>query len=359
MIYNREVLRLLSTSSLKKYLNSSGALQRELLAEADRVRKKAVGANVYFRGIVEFSNICEKNCYYCGIRKGNKAVRRYRMSFEEINECLKFIERVRYGSVVLQSGETTFHAAQDFLLQIVRHIHKRYPAMGVTLSCGELSFDQMKELKEAGAHRYLLRIETSVPRLYRLLHPRDHSIARRKQCLKDLRVLGYQVGSGIMIGLPGQTDDDLIADLRYFQKNDFDMFGLGPYVIHDQTPLVTPNVRAWWNDRREEIFQKTLNFIAILRILMPTCNIAAATALEVFHRTGRVEALKAGANVIMPVVTPRAYRHDYLLYQGKPCIDEDATKCSGCIVGKVRAAGLVPALGIQGNSLHFIQRTKG
>lgn len=352
-------MRYATPSEIRRYLNASGALQQELFAKADRVRKKTVGTDVYLRGIIEFSNICEKDCYYCGIRRSNANVRRYHIGMKEIDECLQFIEKVQYGSVVLQAGEMTYAKERDFILALVRHIREVYPNMGITLSLGELPTDELRALKEAGAHRYLLRIETSVPRLYKTLHPKSHSLAHRKQCLKNLRAIGYQVGCGNMIGLPGQTDADIISDLHYFQREDFDMFGLGPYVIHEDTPLATPEVIAWWKKEKENIFQKTLNVIALLRIMMPSCNIAAATALEVFHRTGRVEALKAGANVIMPVVTPRAYRRDYLLYQGKPCIDEDAAKCSGCILGKVRSAGLVPALGVQGNAKHFLLRTHG
>jgi biotin synthase len=348
-----------SRKELKRYLNSEGSLQKELSDEANRIRKESIGNSVYFRGIIEFSNICENDCYYCGIRKSNKNVERYMMTMEEIDECLKFIEKAKYGSVVLQSGEMTYKKAREFILECVKHIHSNYPTMGITLSLGELSYEDLKELKKAGAHRYLLRIETSVPELYRKLHPEYQSLEKRKQCLKDLKSLDYQVGCGNMIGTPGQTDDDILEDLMFFKNEDFDMFGLGPYVIHEDTPLSTPEVCKWWEEEKEHIYQKTLNFISMLRILMPSCNIASATALDVFHSFGRIAALRAGANVIMPSVTPNKYREDYLLYQDKPCIDGNAERCSNCIVRKVKNAKLDPALEVQGNSRHFLDRTNG
>lgn len=345
-------------SNLNHWLTAKGKDQQELFAEANRVREKTIGKNVYFRGIIEFSNICEKNCYYCGIRKDNKKVNRYRMSLKEIGDCLDFIEKSRYGSVVLQGGELTTPSALSFLLDIVGYIHSKYPNMCITLSCGELSYDFLKKLRAEGAHRYLIRIETSVPELYKKLHPLDHSLKKRIACLKNLKKLNYQVGCGNMVGLPGQSVDDLIADLKFFQEMDFDMFGLGPYVIHKDTPLTTPSVCEWWEENKENIFNTTLNFIAILRILMPTCNIAAATALDVFNPQGRVMALKAGANVIMPSVTPNKYRNDYLLYQNKPCVDGHAHICAGCSVNKVRMAGLDPILGEKGDALHWRMKAR-
>jgi len=347
----------LTTNQIKEALVFTGKKQEELFAEANRVREKTIGKNVYFRGIIEFSNICEKNCYYCGIRRGNEKVNRYRMPLNEIKDCLDFINSAKYGSVVLQSGELTTADAKAFLLGLVDYIHSKHPKMGITLSCGELDYDYLKKLKDAGAHRYLLRIETSVPKLYKKLHPKDHSLKRRIECLKDLKKLGYQVGCGNMIGLPGQSLDDIASDLRFFQEMDFDMFGLGPYVIHEDTPLSTPVVQKWRKANKEKIFNMTLNFIALLRITMPTCNIAAATALDVFTHEGRVEALKAGANIIMPSVTPNKYRQDYLLYQGKPCVDGHAHICAGCVVKKAKSAELNPVLGEQGNSMHYTNRT--
>lgn len=346
----------LSINQIKDLLIATGKEQEELFVEANQVREKNIGKNVYFRGIIEYSNVCEKNCYYCGIRKGNESVNRYRMTLKEIKDCLAFVRQAKYGSVVLQTGELTTPSAKSFLLGIVDYIHTKYPELGITLSCGEIDYSFLKKLKESGAHRYLLRIETSVPKLYKKLHPQDHSLAKRIACLKNLKKLNYQVGCGNMVGLPGQTLDDLVADLQFFHEMDFDMFGLGPYVIHEATPLSTPVVQKWWEANKGKIFNMTLNYIALLRILMPTCNIATATALDVFDKQGRVMALKAGANIIMPSVTPNKYRNDYLLYQNKPCVDGHAHICAGCVVKKVETAGLDPVLGEQGNAIHYKQR---
>lgn len=348
----------LNTNQIKEALEFTGKSQVELFSEANRVREEYIGNNVYFRGIIEYSNICEKNCYYCGIRRGNEKVNRYQMSLKEIKDCLDFIKKAKYGSVVLQTGELKTPSAKSFLLGLVDYIKTRYPKLGVTLSCGELDHDFLKKLRQTGAHRYLLRIETSVPELYKKLHPKDHSLEKRIECLNDLRKLDYQVGCGNMIGLPGQSLDDIISDLQFFQEMDFDMFGLGPYVIHEDTPLSTSVVQKWWEANKEKIFNMTLNFISLLRITMPTCNIAAATALDVFHPHGRTMALKAGANVIMPSVTPNKYRSDYLLYQNKPCVDGHAHICAGCVVKKVESAGLNPVLDVRGDAVHYTNLLK-
>jgi len=348
----------MNDSDLKKYLQAKRTLQTELFNKANKIREQVIGNNVYFRGIIEFSSYCEKNCNYCGIRSGNKKVERYCMTLAEIKESLNFIDKVKYGSVVLQSGELTSPSAKKFLLDMVKLINQNYPNMGITLSCGELDYNFLKELKDAGAHRYLLRIETSNPELYKKIHPASHSFEHRIQTLKNLKKLDYQVGCGNMIGIPEQTIEDLIADLHFFQTMDFDMFGLGPYVIHEDTPLGNTKNKKWWEENKEEIFNTTLNFIALLRILMPTVNIATATALDVFKPQGRILALKAGANVIMPSVTPKKFRYKYLLYQDKPCVDEDPSDCIECTIGKVRMARLNPVLDKQGNSLHYTDRLK-
>lgn len=349
----------MTDQEIHQLLSARGDEQKDLFARANAVRRETVGEEVYFRGIIEFSNICEKNCFYCGIRRDNKKTNRFRMTHEEIDQCLQFIHETQYGSVVLQSGELTSQSALDFVLHILQNIREKYPTMGITLSLGELPREFYKVLKEAGADRYLLRIETSNPHLYQKLHPSDHSFERRKQCLYDLKELGFQVGTGNMVGVPGQTVDDLVNDLRFFQELDADMFGLGPYVFHEDTPLGTPARKIWWKEKKRDILDTTLNFIALLRILMPTANIATATALEAIHPRGRIYALQAGANVFMPSVTPKEYRGLYLLYQNKPCIDEKADQCSGCSVAKVQSAGLIPALGKRGDAPHFSHHHHG
>lgn len=349
-------MTILNKLQLKSLLKSSGNVQKDLFAEALLVRQKYFGNNVYLRGIIEFSNICQKNCYYCGIRKNNKSVQRYRMEMSEIEACLDFIKQANYGSVVLQSGEMLDEISKEFLLKIVQLIHQKYPELGITLSCGEFDFDFLKKLKEAGAHRYLLRIEASQKLLYEQLHPSDHSFENRVEVLKNLKKLNYQVGTGNLIGTPYQTLDDLVEDLMFFQKMDFDMFGLGPYVPHENTPLFETDYVKHWGIKKEEILNTTLNFIALLRIMMPTCNIATATALDSLHSKGRILALQAGANVIMPSVTPQSRREDYFLYQNKSSVDAGADETLDLVLDKVLEAGFIPVFGERGNAVHFCNR---
>lgn len=346
--------------TLIECLRASGKKQTKLFQLARRIKEEVFGKRVWFRGIIEFSNVCRNNCYYCGIRRGNIKQIRFQMSLKEIADCLKFIKSADYGSVVFQSGELVTRPFKKQLLKIVNQTHKKYPDMGITVSCGEQDFAYFKKLKTAGASRYLLRIETASQKLYKKLHPSEMSWEKRFQCLKDLQKLNYQVGTGVMVGLPGQTEDDLIGDLKFFVDNRFDMFGIGPYVIHKDTPLASsPKTQAWWRKNKEKNFNKFLNYLAILRILLPAVNIAAATACDVFHPLGRIKVLEIAGNVTMPSVTPKNYRDKYLLYQDKPCVDEDARKCLGCISLKIKKAGLEPVFGEQGNSPFYYQRIYG
>ncbi|MDP3244217.1 MAG: [FeFe] hydrogenase H-cluster radical SAM maturase HydE [bacterium] len=350
-------IRKFDQQTLIACLRAKGKKQIELFRLARQIKEEIFGKRIWFRGIIEFSNICRNDCYYCGIRRGNIKQTRFQMSLKEIDDCLKFIKSANYGSVVFQSGELITKPFKEYLLKIVKATHQKYPALGITVSCGEQDYEYLKKLKAAGASRYLLRIETASEKLYKKLHPSQMPWQKRFQCLKDLQKLNYQVGTGIMVGLPGQTDDDLIRDLKFFVDNKFDMYGLGPYVIHKDTPLASdPKVQKWWRKNKEKNFNKLLNFLAILRILLPKVNIAAATACDVFHPLGRIKVLEIAGNVIMPSVTPKNYREKYLLYQDKPCIDEDARKCLGCISLKIKKAGLEPIFGQQGNSPFFLSK---
>lgn len=347
---------MLPKDSIKKYLSASGEKQQELFDLARQTKERVFGKRIHFRGIIEFSNMCQNDCNYCGIRKSNSKVDRFKMGLLEIEKCLDFINSIQYGSVVFQSGELHSKQWQGYLLDIISLTRTKYPKMGITVSCGEQSFDFYKKMRQAGAERYLLRIETANPALYRKLHPKSMSWQNRYQCLKWLKELDYQVGTGIMVGLPEQTTDDLINDLAFFEENEFDMFGLGPYVIHENTPLSTKKVQQEWRKNKDQIFNLTLNFLAVLRLTLPSVNIAAATALDVFDPLGRIKALQIAANIIMPTVTPTVYRQKYLLYENKPCIDEDALMCSMCLTSKIKVAGLEPVFNQLGTSPHFIKR---
>jgi biotin synthase len=344
-------------SQINKYLTAKGDDQIKLFEKAQNVKEKNFGKNVWFRGLIEFSNICKNNCLYCGIRKENTAIIRFKLSLNEILECLKFIDKGNYGSVAFQSGELISKEYENYLFKIVKETHKKYPHLGITLSCGEQSYEFYEKLREAGAMRYLLRIETSNKNFYKKLHPNDMSWDTRFECLKNLQKLDYHVGTGIMVGLPDQTLDILIQDLKFFIDNKFDMFGIGPYVIHNNTPLgKKPEIETWWHKNKEKNFNLFLNFLAVLRILLPKVNIAAATACDVFDPQGRIKVLQICGNVMMPSVTPKDYRDKYLLYENKPNIDDQADKTWDSILKQLKKAGLTPALGEQGNSPFYYER---
>lgn len=332
---------------------------RKLLFEKARFVKEAVvGKKVYFRGLIEFSNVCSKNCLYCGIRKGNRNVVRYNATDEEILEACRFAWINRFGSVVLQSGELS---TKSFVKRIERLLKKikqlSNGELGITLSCGEQSIETYCRWYECGAHRYLLRIESSNRDLYYKIHPdtATHSFEKRVEALHFLREAGYQVGTGVMIGLPFQTLDDLVGDLLFFREMDIDMCGMGTYIEHEQTPLY--EFRHLLQPKTDR-FNLALNMIAVLRLLMPDINIAAATALQAIDPAGREKALTVGANVIMPNLTPCEYRKEYLLYEDKPCLDEDAELCRNCLEARIELAGSEIGYAEWGDSVHFYNRKK-
>lgn len=343
-------------SEIINLLGSTGIEKEKLFKQAREIRDRTVGNKVYFRGLVEFSNICAKNCLYCGIRKGNSNVVRYDLSDNEILDACRFAWENKFASVVLQSGElssSSFVKRVDRLLKAIKTFSGN--ELGITLSCGEQTRETYRRWYESGAHRYLLRIEATNRNLYEKIHPVNklHSFERRLQALHYLRETGYQVGTGVMIGLPFQTLDDLAGDLLFFRELDIDMCGMGPYIEHEDTPLY--EYRHLLQTRKER-FDLALKMIAVLRILMPDINIAAATALQAIDPAGREKAVAIGANVIMPNLTPMAHRKDYLLYEDKPCLDEDAELCKQCLVARIHLAGSEIGYGEWGDSKHFGSR---
>jgi len=339
-------------------LGLQGTEKTQLFSESARIKEKHVGNKVYFRGLIEFSNVCLKNCLYCGIRLDNKDVHRYNLTDGEILDAARFAADNKYGSLVLQSGEIQHLNFTDRMEKLLTAIHQATGGkLRITLSCGEQSQDTYKRWHNSGAHRYLLRIESSNPELYKKLHPNDenHSFQRRLDSLYGLQKTGYQVGTGVMIGLPFQTLDDLAGDLLFMQQFNIDMVGMGPYLEHEETPLYE------FRDKllpREERFQLTLKMIAVLRILMKDINIAATTALQAIDKLGREKAIKIGANVIMPNITPGKYRDDYLLYQDKPCTDENPDDCKTCLEARIALADNVIAYGEWGDSKYYSERIK-
>ncbi|TDN96303.1 [FeFe] hydrogenase H-cluster radical SAM maturase HydE [Sunxiuqinia elliptica] len=345
-----------SKADLVRLLQAEGE-ERQLLFEAAQARKVAtVGKKVFFRGLVEFSNICAKDCLYCGIRKSNAKVLRYEATDDEILGACRFAWENRFGSVVLQSGELSspaFVKRVDRLLQAIKKMSNK--ELGITLSCGEQTKETYQRWFESGAHRYLLRIESSTPDLYHKIHPQNdlHAYEKRLDCLKLLKECGYQVGTGVMIGLPFQTDEDLAQDLLFLKKLDVDMVGMGPYIEHEDTPLYAYRSQL---QTKQERFDLALKMVASLRLLMPDINIAAATALQAIDPVGREKALKIGANVIMPNLTPCDFRKKYQLYEDKPCLDEDAALCRNCLEARIELAGSEIGYGEWGDSKHFYRR---
>ena len=325
----------------------------ELFREARACAIRHVGSKVYFRGIIEFSNLCVKDCYYCGIRKSNSNVTRFTMDEDEILKCAMAAQEMDYGSIVLQSGERQDESYVRFVEDILRKIKEATSGkLGITLSLGEQIADTYERWFKAGAHRYLLRIETSDPALYKRLHPEDHSFKVRRECLRTLRRIGYQVGTGVMIGLPFQTHENLVEDILFFKNENIDMVGMGPYVPHEDTPLVPGE-----HDPAENL-RLGLVMIALTRLVLKDVNIAATTALQTLDPSGREKGVLAGANIIMPNMTPTDYRKFYQLYNNKPCLDENARQCKGCLESRIQAAGAEIGYGEWGDSVHFLKKQK-
>jgi len=344
-----------SHSDLVTLLLAESNDRQLLFQRAQAVKLQTVGNKVYFRGLVEFSNICAKDCLYCGIRKSNEKVVRYEATDDEILKACRFAWENRFGSVVLQSGELSspaFVTRIDLLLRKIKELSGG--ELGITLSCGEQTLETYRQWRESGAHRYLLRVESSNPDLYRKIHPENdfHSFDRRVQALKDLKSAGYQVGTGVMIGFPFQTIKDLADDLLFFKQNDVDMVGMGPYIEHEDTPLYEfrKNIKT-----KQERFDLALKMVATLRLLMPDINIAAATALQAIDPAGREKALTIGANILMPNLTAVKYRKEYQLYEDKPCLDEDAELCRNCLEARIEISGCEIGYGEWGDSKHFMK----
>jgi biotin synthase len=342
-----------TVDELSRMIASEGKERQQLLKKAGEVQEKVVGNKVFYRGLIEFSNLCTKDCFYCGIRKSNKNVARYDIDDEAILKAAKFAHENRYGSLVLQSGERSDDKFVERISRLLHEIKKiSNGELGITISLGEQTRETYQEWYKAGAHRYLLRIESSNEELYYKIHPSDdkHDFQTRLKCLYDLKELGYQTGTGVMIGLPFQTYDHLAKDLLFMKELDIDMCGMGPFIEHHDTPLYKYRDQLWPLQRR---FEVALNMIASLRLLMPDINIAAATALQAIDPMGREKALQCGANVIMPNITPTINRKNYLLYENKPCTDEGAEECTHCLEARIGMAGREVGFGEWGDSKHY------
>ncbi len=322
---------------------------------AYEVKCRYAGKIVSFRGIIEMGNVCSKDCFYCGIRKGNAKVERFQLDEATILRGIKRTLDMEYGSLVLQSGELESEAHTAFIENILHRISEMSDGkLGVTLSLGEQSDETFWRWRAAGAHRYLLRIESSNPEIYARLHPADHSFERRVDCLRLLRKHDYQVGSGVMSGLPGQTSDDLANDIVFFREMDLDMIGMGPYIPHHDTPLgqdipFTPEYAA-------DHLRLGLNMISATRLFLHDVNIAATTALQALADDGREQGILAGANIVMPNVTDTEYRRNYQLYENKPCLDENSEQCRYCLARRLEKIGETVNWNHRGDSPHYAAR---
>lgn len=325
--------------------------------KAAKIKEKYIGSKVYLRGLIELSNKCSKNCYYCGIRRGNMHTERYALSEEEIEEAVHFAINKNLGSIVIQSGEL-FN--EQFICRIEKIIQKAKKLssgkLGITLSCGEQEAETYRRWYAAGAHRYLLRIESSDRKLYYKIHPDDayHNFENRLSALQNLKKSGFQTGTGVMIGLPFQTIEHLAADLLFMREMDIDMCGMGPYVEHEHTPLY--QYRNILKSKKERV-DLSLKMIALLRIMMKDINIASTTALQALDPNGRTKALQAGANILMPNITPGVYRNKYALYNNKPGIDENAENSRQKLETMSEQANCQISYGEWGDSSHFLKKT--
>lgn len=281
----------------------------ELFTVADKIREKHKGNNIHLRALIEYTNICKCNCLYCGLRCENKNITRYRMTLDEILTCVENAVNNNFKTIVLQGGEDAFFTKEK-INEIIKEI-KKYD-VALTLSLGEWDYESLKSFRNNGADRYLLRIETTDKNLYKQMHP-NTSLEKRIQCLKDIKSLGYETGTGSLVGLPNQTIEALADDILFFKEIDADMVGIGPFIPHSDTPLANAEIK--------NNFDLALKVMALTRIMLPNSNIPATTAMETIKPNGRLLALKSGANVIMPNFTNVEYRKNYEIYPNKIATD--------------------------------------
>ncbi|MDE6797894.1 MAG: [FeFe] hydrogenase H-cluster radical SAM maturase HydE [Ruminococcus sp.] len=318
----------LSDSELKTLIEGFGS--PELLVKyADEVRQKYYGKKVFLRGLIEISSYCKNDCLYCGIRRSNKNAERYRLTREEILSCCETGYELGFRTFVMQGGEDSYFN-DDFMCSLITEIKNKYPDCAVTLSLGERTYESYRRLKNAGADRYLLRHETASPELYAKLHPQEMSFRNRMECLYNLRSLGYQVGAGFMVGVPFQTTEHIIEDLRFLQDLKPHMIGIGAFIPHHDTPF---------RNEKAGTLGLTLRLLGILRLMFPTALIPATTALGTLAPNGRELGLRTGCNVVMPNLSPVAVRKKYSLYDNKICTGEESAECRACLQRRIESVG--------------------
>lgn len=323
----------LGDAELLRFITTDNPDETEALFEAARKLRYAHYKNtVYFRGLIEFTNYCKNDCYYCGIRKSNRKLPRYRLTLEQILDCCKQGDALGYKTFVLQGGEDPWFT-DERMVAMISAIRERYPDNAITLSLGERSRESYESFFRAGANRYLLRHETADEEHYRRLHPECMSLATRKQCLLNLKDIGYQVGAGFMVGSPFQTPENLLEDLRFIRELQPHMVGIGPFIPHADTPF---------GKYPQGSLDTTLRMIALCRLILPKALIPATTALGTISPRGREKGLTAGANVVMPNLSPTDVRGKYALYDNKICTGDEAAECLNCMERRIRSYGFVP-----------------
>lgn len=317
------------TDDQLRTLIDDGSCDDLLFQKADEQRRKIYGTDVYVRGLIEVSNYCKNDCYYCGIRRSNRKVERYRLTREQILECCEIGYDLGFRTFVMQGGEDS-HFTDEIICELVTEIKRRYPDCAVTLSLGERSKESYQAFYNAGTDRYLLRHETADAAHYNKLHPAELSLQKRQECLWNLKEIGFQVGSGFMVGSPYQTTDCLIKDLRFLQELQPAMIGIGPFLTHQDTPF-----REFPNGSLE----RTLRMISILRLMFPYALLPSTTALGTADPFGREKGIKAGANVVMPNLSPTSVRKKYELYDNKICTGDEAAECRTCLSRRMESIG--------------------
>jgi len=325
----------LTNEELLKLLNGLEEESVQYLHEkADEKRRSVYQNKVYMRGLIEFTNYCKNDCRYCGIRRSNKNADRYRLNKEQILKCCEVGYQLGYRTFVLQGGEDPYYT-DERMVDLIETIKKTYSDCALTLSIGEKTYDSYLSFYHAGADRYLLRHETNSRQLYEELHP-DMSYDERIRCLMDLKNIGFQVGAGFMVGLPNQTNADFVNDLRFLKELQPHMVGIGPFIPQQDTPL---------RDEAQGDLETTCILLSVIRLLLPKVLLPATTALGSISPLGREKGLKAGANVVMPNLSPTDVRDKYLLYDGKICTGDEAAHCRGCIERRISSAGFSVDMG--------------
>lgn len=317
-------------------------LAEEVFQRARAVREKYYGKKVFLRGLIEFTNYCKNDCYYCGIRAGNGHVKRYRLMPEEILECCEQGRNLGFRTFVLQGGEDPYFT-DDLLADLIFRIKKKFPECAITLSIGEKKRESYQAFFDAGAERYLLRHETAVKSHYEKLHPKKMSFENRMRCLSDLKEIGFQTGCGFMVGSPGQTIEELAEEFLFIKKLNPEMVGIGPFVPHHDTPFAK---------EQGGTLEQTIFLLGLFRLMLPEVLLPATTALGTIHPKGREMGILAGANVVMPNLSPVRYRKQYELYDNKICTGEESAECKGCLEHRIRETGY-EIVESRGDPIHF------